>query len=502
MTIISLILNIGLVAILLTALIYFFNKKINLIDSFLQNFCGALFIFSGWVKAIDPMGTGFKLEQYFQQFESTFAGTWMKFIAPIFPLLEKFSLSFSIFMIVLEIVLGIMLIIGAYRKVTAWLFFGIILFFTALTGYTFLTGYVPDGVNFFDFKNWGLYSDNNMKVKDCGCFGDFIKLEPKVSFFKDIFLLLPAIWFLFRWRKLHQLFSGSLRNSITGFATLGLILFCLSNFVWNEPMIDFRPFKKGVNIKEQLANEKKAAADVEITAWSLKNKNNGELKIVPNEEYMKNFSKYPKAEWSVVDQVKSKPAVPITKISDFEITDATNNSVTDLILDDNKNALVVISPKVKYTTKSEKITVSDSIFVQDSIFYGKKKDSVRIENRFSHVDNKEVKKTIYSWDSEFLSRMKNDILPFIDSLKGDNVTYYAIIGGISEEALLDLKKTIGIEMPYYMADDILLKTIMRSNPGILHLRAGSVINKWHYRQLPEIKEVKEHQFHYNSLKLY
>lgn len=122
MSIISLILNIGLVAILLTALIYFFNKKISIIDSFLQNFCGALFIFSGWVKAIDPMGTGFKLEQYFQQFESTFAGTWMKFIAPLFPILEKFSLSFSIFMIVLEIVLGIMLIIGAYRKLTSWLF--------------------------------------------------------------------------------------------------------------------------------------------------------------------------------------------------------------------------------------------------------------------------------------------------------------------------------------------------------------------------------------------
>ena len=248
MNIISLLVNIGIVVILLTALIYFWNRKISLIDSFLQNFCGALFVFSGWVKAVDPVGTAYKMEQYFEHFESTFAATWMKFIAPLFPLLGKFSISFSIFMIVLEIVLGVMLILGAYRKLTAWLFFGIILFFTALTGFTYLTGYVPEGVNFFDFSNWGLYSENNMKVKDCGCFGDFIKLEPKISFFKDIFLLIPAIWFLFRWKKLHQIFSPSLRTAVTAFSTLGLILFCLSNFVCNEQMIYFRPFKKGVNI--------------------------------------------------------------------------------------------------------------------------------------------------------------------------------------------------------------------------------------------------------------
>jgi uncharacterized membrane protein YphA (DoxX/SURF4 family) len=502
MNIISLLVNIGIVAILLTALIYFWNRKISLIDSFLQNFCGALFVFSGWVKAVDPVGTAYKMEQYFEHFESTFAATWMKFIAPLFPLLGKFSISFSIFMIVLEIVLGVMLILGAYRKLTAWLFFGIILFFTALTGFTYLTGYVPEGVNFFDFSNWGLYSENNMKVKDCGCFGDFIKLEPKISFFKDIFLLIPAIWFLFRWKKLHQIFSPSLRTAVTAFSTLGLILFCLSNFVWNEPMIDFRPFKKGVNIKEQLEKEKKAAADVEITAWSLKNKASGELKVVPNDEYMKNFAKYPKAEWSVVDQIKSKPTIPITKISDFEITDVSNMSMTDFILSDSRNALVVISPKVKYKSKSEMVTVTDSLFVSDTLYFGKKKDSISIAPRFDKLVTKELKKNIYTWDPEFLHRMKTVIVPFIDSLKAEGVTYYAVIGGMSEEALADLKKTVGFEMTYYIADDILLKTIMRSNPGIMHLRNGVVINKWHYKQLPDVKEVREQQFHYDSLKLY
>lgn len=105
----------------------------------------------------------------------------------------------------------------------------------------------------------------------------------------------------------------------------------------------------------------------------IENKASGELKVVPNDEYMKNFAKYPKAEWSVVDQIKSKPTIPITKISDFEITDVSNMSMTDFILSDSRNALVVISPKVKYKSKSEMVTVTDSLFVSDTLYFGKRK---------------------------------------------------------------------------------------------------------------------------------
>lgn len=502
MNIIGLCVNIGIVAIILTAIIYFWNRKISLFDSFLQNWCGALFIFSGLVKAIDPVGTAYKMEQYFEHFESTFAGTWMKFIAPIFPMFSKISISFSVFMIVLEIVLGIMLIIGAYRKLTSWLFFGIIIFFTMLTGFTFLTGYVPEGINFFDFKHWASYSDNNMKVKDCGCFGDFLKLEPRISFYKDLFLMVPAVWFIVRWNKLHQLFGASLRTAITTMSSFALVLFCLSNFIWNEPMIDFRPFKKGVNIREQLAKEKAAAAAVEITHWALKNKSTGELKTISNDEYMKNFAKYPKAEWGVVEQIKTKPSIPITKISDFDIMDESNSSMNDLILTDTRNALVILSPKVKHTTTSKAVTVSDSIFVYDTLITDKKSGAYTLDKKLDRIDTKEMKQAIYTWDPEFMNRMKTKIIPFIDSLKSKDVSVFAVIGGLGEDALRDLKSQLAYDMPYYVADDILLKTIMRSNPGILHLRDGVVINKWHYRQLPDIKEVKEEQFHYNSLKLY
>ena len=109
MTIGTLVITIAVVALLLTLAIGFTTRRINnWLVSFLQNFCGALFIFSGWVKAVDPLGTAFKMEQYFAEFESTFSGSWFSFLAPMFPWLAEYSIAFSVFMIVLEIVLGIM----------------------------------------------------------------------------------------------------------------------------------------------------------------------------------------------------------------------------------------------------------------------------------------------------------------------------------------------------------------------------------------------------------
>jgi uncharacterized membrane protein YphA (DoxX/SURF4 family) len=134
--------------------------------SYLQNFAGILFIFSGWVKAVDPLGTAFKMEDYFAEFEATFSGTAANFIAPLFPFLSAYSIAFAIFMIILEIVLGIMLIIGDRPKWTSWVFFLLLIFFAFLTGFTFLTGYVPMDQNFFSFSTWGEYKVSNMRVTD------------------------------------------------------------------------------------------------------------------------------------------------------------------------------------------------------------------------------------------------------------------------------------------------------------------------------------------------
>jgi len=279
-------------AVALTALMMSFTDKVKSIPlTLLQNFCGAWFIFSGAVKAVDPLGTAYKMEQYFAQFESTFSETWLSFIAPIFPFLTEYQNGFSVVMIILEIILGIALIIGWKPKFTAWTFFILMVFFTFLTGFTHLTGYVPNDANFFDFSKWGDFQEAQMRVTDCGCFGDFLKLKPYTSFLKDCGLMIPAFIFLFTTKSFHQLgtkmamgFSALIallyfaflfvslslpswvllipvalftigafvldgmgekagRNITIILWTILLFFYSISNFVWNIPEVDFRPFQ-------------------------------------------------------------------------------------------------------------------------------------------------------------------------------------------------------------------------------------------------------------------
>ena len=165
MDLLTLILSFAAVAAVLTGITWRTQPKRFL--SFLQYFAGVWFIFSGAVKAVDPWGTAFKMQQYFGEFKSTFSETSFKFITPLLSWMSDNALSFSTFMIVLEILIGVLLVLGHRTKLTSWVMLLIMVFFTALTGYTHLTGYVPDGVNFFEFAKWGPWFETNMKVIDC-----------------------------------------------------------------------------------------------------------------------------------------------------------------------------------------------------------------------------------------------------------------------------------------------------------------------------------------------
>ena len=176
---------------------------------------GILFIFSGLIKANDPLGLSYKMQEFFE--------VWNM------PALDAYTLGFSIVMIVFEILAGVAVIIGWRMRLFAWLLLLLIIFFSFLTGYAVVSG----------------------KVRECGCFGNCIPLQAMGSFIKDlILLLLIAILFIFRNEIKSRLSSRS------ALIILALTLVFSFTVQWYAlrylPMIDCLPFKKNANIFEKM----------------------------------------------------------------------------------------------------------------------------------------------------------------------------------------------------------------------------------------------------------
>lgn len=176
---------------------------------------GILFIFSGLIKANDPLGLSYKMQEFFEVWG------WQA--------LNDYTLALSVAMIAFEIIAGVAVLVGWQMKLFSWLLLLLILFFTFLTGYAQFSG----------------------KIRTCGCFGDCIPLTAAQSFGKDIFLLL-LILLLFRYR--NQL-KSSIRKQ-TSLALLGLTVLLSLGFQWwvlhHLPVLDCLPYKKGTIIAEQM----------------------------------------------------------------------------------------------------------------------------------------------------------------------------------------------------------------------------------------------------------
>ncbi|HEX8577874.1 MAG TPA: BT_3928 family protein [Flavobacterium sp.] len=187
----------------------------NIITQFSRIFVGILFIISGLIKLNDPVGFSYKLDEYFSE--------------PVFniPFLVPFTLALALFLVVLEVVLGVMLLIGYKVKFTIWSLLLLIVFFTFLT----------------------FYSAYFNVVKDCGCFGDALKLTPWQSFGKDIILLFFILILFFNQKLVKPLFSTTVRNTIV----LLSVVLCAFMGYWvlnHLPLIDFRAYKVGNNIQK------------------------------------------------------------------------------------------------------------------------------------------------------------------------------------------------------------------------------------------------------------
>ncbi|MFB9109872.1 BT_3928 family protein [Flavobacterium gyeonganense] len=187
----------------------------NIITQFSRIFVGVLFIISGLIKLNDPVGFSYKLTEYFSE--------------PVFnmPFLAPFTLGLAIFLVILEVVLGVMLLVGYKTKTTIWSLLVLIVFFTFLTFYS----------AYFDV------------VKDCGCFGDALHLTPWESFTKDVVLLFFILILFFNQKLIKPFFS----TPQTNFAVYLSVVLCAFMAVWvlnHNPIKDFRPYKVGTNIEK------------------------------------------------------------------------------------------------------------------------------------------------------------------------------------------------------------------------------------------------------------
>mgnify|MGYP003325418826 CR=1 FL=1 len=485
---------VGVISVATTvAMLVFAKDRIkNLTISFLQNYVGILFLVSGAVKAVDPLGTAYKMEQYFAEFEATFEGTWLNFLSGIFPKLAEVSIGFSVVMIIFELVLALMLILGTRKKLTSYAFLILVVFFTALTGFTYLTAYVPSGVNFFEFSAWVPYKETNMRVTDCGCFGDFIKLKPFTSFLKDVFLLIPGVLFIFARKQMHEISNEKVRDIISFGSIPVLLIYCFSNYVWDIPHKDFRPFAIGKDVRTTKELEMEAQANVQVLGYILSKKdeegNTIETAEMSMEQYLADYKNYPKADGWSAEQITSKPSIEATKISDFEAQDIDGNDATDQILYDEGYAIMLVAHKLKYEQEQLPVVLTDTITRLDTIQVNP--DSIFIQESIVEVVEKDGMETSYTWSADVLEKYKSTAVPFIQAAQAAGISCYEVVGLTDAKMLEAFQEELGINMPFYMADDILLKTIVRSNPGFVLWKDGKIVHKWHIKKLPDFESVK------------
>ena len=258
---------------------------------------GVLFIFSGLVKAIDPLGLAYKMQEFFE----VWAGSGI--LKGIMLWLDGHALLFSIIMITLEVVLGVALLLGWRIKHVCWSLLLLMLFFTFLTSYVLFSG----------------------KIRACGCFGDCIPLTPIQTFTKDIILLSLVVLQLFNMKYITPIFNVSTTRTIilsSVFITLGIQWYVLRHL----PLRDCLPYKKGNDLLK--LRQMPADAVPDKFEYVFIYQKNGEKK-----EFAANS--LPDSSWQYVDRKQTLVQKGINNtplINDFTFTSTSGNDTTTAIL--------------------------------------------------------------------------------------------------------------------------------------------------------------------------
>ena len=354
---------------------------------------GLVFIFSGFVKGIDPWGGTYKITDYFYAFH-------LDFLVPIaLPL--SFILSFA------EFAIGVGLLSGTFLRFFSWMALIFMSFFTPLT----------------------LYLALNNPVTDCGCFGDALVITNWQTFYKNIVLILLAIILFIGRKKPDHPFKRTFgRFLFSGFVLTYIILVTWS---YNHlPLIDFRPYKVGVNIAKAMEIPPDAQADVYENNFYYKNKKTGEVKKFSEANIPWRDSLT--WEFQAMDQpiLVKKGYVP--PIHDFSIQTPQGDDVTDYFLDDNKFTFMLIA-------------------------YDLQQSSVKNQERINEL-------------SRWAEAQGYNFICLTASLEDEQQTF------IGEN---------NAPYPFLSTDEITLKTMIRSNPGLILTYKGTILAKWHNNDIPD-----------------
>ncbi len=349
---------------------------------------GVVFIFSGFVKAVDPLGSAYKFQDYFTAFGMDF--------------LKVLALPMSFGLSALEFALGVCILLAIYRRLTTILVLLFMSFMTLLTFYLALAN----------------------PVSDCGCFGDAWVITNWQTFYKNIVLLAAAIVLFLWYKKMYSIFSYKMNWLVGVFTYLFSLL--ISFYCWqNLPILDFRPYKIGANIPEGMVIPEGKPADKDITTFIYE-------KEGVQKEFTVDNAPLNDSAWVFVDAKNTVIKGYQPPIHDFTVVTADEIDITEDILQDPGYTFLLISPKLE---KAEE----------------------------SNVDR---------------------INEIYDYAQQNGYKFYCLCAS-TPEAIAEWTGNTGADYPVCTTDETTLKTIIRSNPGLLLLKEGTVYNKWHNNNIPE-----------------
>jgi hypothetical protein len=365
-------------------------KIIRLISSLLV---GSVFIFSGFVKAVDPLGSAYKFSDYFQAFHLDF----LKFL----------SLPLAVILCTTEFITGFSVLTGIRQK---WGIYGVLLLMIIFTPLTFILALTNP-------------------VSDCGCFGDAINLTNWQTFGKNIVLLILVL-ILFTGRKTdRKLFKSKIEWLVLFIVALLFVLFSLFNLRY-LPLIDFLPYKAGTYIPGKMKIPEGASADQYVTTF-----------IYEKDGLQKEFTinNYPANDtnWKFIEQrslLIKKGYVP--PIHDFSIVNMDNEDITERILDNKGYTVLMISKKLDEA------------------------DAGHLSKGF------ELGATCYSKGIDF---------------------YILTASGGAEIKNYDNRLT------FCNTDETTLKTIIRSNPGYVLIKDGTIVGKWSWANMLKLRILLENK---------